>query len=237
MYTGKPSKLMASPIPDRKFFPDGTAALSVPRFGKSTVQLFLQLNLAAPADPMTGNRGRHQLVGQCDRLSPSLCRHTNPATALGRNLHHVVSARHQRPSDLVGYGYGLGTIGPNGGLNYEWRLGRWLDHQSSSSHRPGWPMSNLCSVISGHALLTNNGVVTNRAENKGFLLGWLSVFNAPDSIMTGDLNWVKKPWTNLYWPNGFTNHFSVAGSKFKAPKSGTRVINFTNFTGTFPTAP
>jgi len=25
----------------------------------------------------------------------------------------------------------------------------------------------------------------------------------------------------------------VAGSKFKAPKSGTRVINFTNFTGHF----
>jgi len=79
------------------------------------VQLFLQLNLAAPADPMTGTVGDTNWSANVTAYPKSMSPH-QPATAWAGTYTMLF------PPDTTAlrscrYGYGLGTIGPNGGLN------------------------------------------------------------------------------------------------------------------------
>ncbi len=211
---------------------DGISRLSVPRFGKSTLQLSLQLNLGAPNDSLQGAVGDANWSANILAYRQVYSATTNPATTWAGQYTLLLPPDTNGPPDLRGFGYGLGTISLGGNLTLNGSLadGGNISQTVPVSQNGQCPI--YVPLYPDQAWLTNISVIGLRAENKGFLLGWLSVSNAPDSIMTGNLNWVKKSWTNALWPSGFTNILAVAGSRFHPPGKGSRVMNFTNFSAT-----
>ena len=63
-------------------------------------------------------------------------------------------------------------------------------------------------------------------SGKGSILGWLTFSNAPDSDISGLLNWIKpaQPAARLY-PAGFTNVTGAIGSAYQFT-SGVPVLDF-----------
>jgi|GEM_PF-1393776 len=214
------------------FLFDGTATTHVTRLGKSTINVSLQLNLATPDDTLRGSLNGG--LWSADLLAyRSIYSTTNPATTLAGNYTMVLPPDANGPNDLSGYGYGFVQVGIGGTAQLTGALAdsSAISQSVSVSKTGQWPL--YVPLYYGYSFLTNNSHVTTAREYKGFLLGWLAVTNSPALSLTGNLTWLKAPWTNNYFTNGFTNQIAATGSVFHMPSQGHRIINFTNFTATF----
>lgn len=215
-----------------RFSAAGTSSIFVTRLGKSTLNVTLQLNLAAPDGTINGTVSDGNWSATVLAHRQVYAAPTNPATKWAGHYTFLLPPDAEGPVDLRGFGYGTCSITLNGKLQLAGGLADGVGINQTVAVSPDGSCPIYVPLYPGTTRLTNNSIVTIKPENKGFLIGWLSVSNAPDSIMTGNLNWVKKPWTNQFWPNGFTNNVSAIGSVFVAPAHGTRIINITNFTAT-----
>jgi hypothetical protein len=205
----------------------------VPRFGKSTLHVTLQMNLSAPDDSMHGMVTDGVWSAEVLANRQVYVATSNQATKWAGKYTLLLPPDTNGPTDLRGYGYAVGAVSTGGKLQLIGGLADGTAINTTVTVSKDGKCPVYVSLYPGIARLTNGAVVANKPEFKGFLLGWLSVSNATNEIMTGDLNWVKKPWTNLYWANGFTNRLSAVGSSFHTPTIGTRVMSFTNFAATF----
>jgi hypothetical protein len=68
-------------------------------------------------------------------------------------------------------------------------------------------------------------------QGTGTLIGWLQFTNSSDSVVVGQLNWVRlrNPDTSFY-PQGFTNQSSVLASSYVRPAADQSALNLTNAT-------
>jgi hypothetical protein len=64
---------------------------------------------------------------------------------------------------------------------------------------------------------------------KGSALGWMTFSHEDASDISGILSWIKPRMpTSMHYPLGFTNGYAVVGSRYVAPGTTNRVLNFTN---------
>src|SRR5262249_1337184 len=103
------------------------------------------------------------------------------------------------PTQPGGDGFGTVTITPRGGLTFAGTLGDGTrTSQTTILTTSGqWPFYS--ALYAG----------------KGSILGWLTFSNQADSDITGPVDWFKLPQpASKFYPAGFTNQTSVAGSAY-----------------------
>ncbi|MDW8308335.1 MAG: FG-GAP-like repeat-containing protein [Verrucomicrobiales bacterium] len=192
----------------------GHAQVHVPR-NNTTLIVDLQLDMTNQTQTVTGtvNGGSWTATLLGDRLVFHAV--TNPAPQAGKYTLVIPGNETNSLISPGGDGYGTVTVNPAGIVRISGKVGDVASFaQSTHLSQDGiWPF---------YAPLY---------ATRGAVFGWLKFTNLPNADIEGEVDWIKKPFVTLYYPNGFTNRTAVLGSAY-IPPSG-RVIDLTNAVITF----
>jgi hypothetical protein len=134
---------------------------------------------------------------------------TNPAPQAGRYT-LLIPGNADSSLQPGGDGFGAVTVDASGNVSFSGTLGDGTPATAAAvlGGQGQWPF--FVPLYSG----------------KGSILGWLTFSNAPDSDISGLLNWIKpaQPGARLY-PAGFTNVTGAIGSAYQFT-SGVPVLDF-----------
>lgn len=186
----------------------GADGLSVPRPGKTALNLALQLDPSSDQITGTISSGPWQSVLLADRAPFNAT--TNPAPFQGR---YTFALPGSMDSDVSpgGSTYGAANIAAGGKVTLD---GRTADDKpiaqiANLSADGDWPF---------YASLYNG---------KGVILGWFKFLSPPD-LANQLVSWVRPTIAGSKWyPNGFTNDVTAAGSTY-VYTSGSSILSWAN---------
>jgi hypothetical protein len=209
----------------------GNAEQTIVRPGKTPVTVYLQLNLAAPDDQMTGNVNEDVTNGWistilADRAAFDARR--NPATNYaGRYTLIIPPSGIPLTNEPGGYGYATLTNNLAGNVAISGRLADG-------------------AAISQSVAISKDGNIplyVSLYSRQGSLLGWLTLTNNPSNnpaqtILGANLSWIKNPGkAGTLYDGGFTNvNLAAFGSLYIPPQTGGNVLSLTNGTLTLSNA-
>jgi hypothetical protein len=203
----------------------GNAEQTIVRPGKTPVTVYLQLNLAAPDDQMTGNVNEDVTNGWistilADRAAFDARR--NPATNYaGRYTLIIPPSGIPLTNEPGGYGYATLTNNLAGNVAISGRLADG-------------------AAISQSVAISKDGNIplyVSLYSRQGSLLGWLTLIDNPSNnpaqtILGANLSWIKESSkAGTLYDGGFTNvNIAALGSLYVPPQTGADVLTLTNGT-------
>jgi hypothetical protein len=192
------------------------------------VNLFLELDWSTPSQQIRGtlSDGNWNSVLQGDK---AIFNATNLATGLVGTYTFLVPRTNFPAQAPGGFGYGLVTNSPLGSVTLSGGLGDGapMSQKVSLSKDGLWPLYvQLYKTTNVITNLTTQLPVTNTANYRGSLLGWVLFTNQSP---TGMVHWIKtaEAATNYFYPAGFTSAVDIIGSPYHAPSNGVRALNLT----------
>ena len=184
----------------------GSRSLTVPRAGKSPLQVSLQLDFA---DQMTGQIGNGtwtaDLLADRRGFTP-----TNPPPFAGMYT-LVFPGEADFTASPSGHGFATATVDTAGRVSIDGRMGDNVRIQQTTfiSKDGDWPF--YAPMYTG---------------NRGSVLGWMK-FLLPRGLTNQLTSWIRPSLPTAYYPHGFSNELSAVGSPYVVP-AGRRVIDCTN---------
>jgi hypothetical protein len=207
---------------------NGHAGVTVPRTGKSSLAVALQLNLAGGSDQVCGKicAAEWSSVLQGDRAVFDIS--ANPARAFAGKYTMLIPGTPGASDSPAGNGYGLISVGANGVVSLAGALGDGtkINQLVTLSKNGDWPL--YVPLYSGSFTYTNGVAVLTAKQYYGSFIGWVDFTNNGAPTLGGSVVCIKQPLAGqVYYPNGFTNQTDLLGSAYTPPSSG-RVMSLTN---------
>ena len=181
--------------------------IQILRTGDTTLVLNLILDVSTGSDQVVGTIGdgvwTANLLGDRAVYTGTLL-----APQAGRHTLSIPGSTSPATSPQ-GDGYGILSVSRAGLITMSGQLadGTVVSQTVPLSKHGEWPL--YLSLYGG----------------KGSALGWITFTN---SLLTGDLSWIKTPVAGRFYPTGFTNGSSALGSLYVPPQIGTRILGLTN---------
>jgi len=188
-----------------------SAQKTVPRRGTNDVVVRLQL--AGGSDRLIGVVSNAAWSSELFGYRADFNSKSNPATNFQGNYTLLLPGADDSANGPVGHGFAQLGVNSVGSVSFKGTLG---DGSAAVQKVPlaangQWPL--YVGLHSG----------------KGSVFGWLTLFNTPTNDVIGPVLWTKP--SGVKGPlhcAGFTNELESMGSRYVAPASGTRVLDFTS---------
>ena len=195
---------------------DGTGTNTVARRGTNALRAIMALDLTNDTDRITGlvsEETSSNAVWSVDLVADrAVFGSTNPAPLMGKYT-MIIPADPNSSAGPFGDGYGTVSVSPKGAVSFSGSLadGTKMSQSTGLSKIGQWPL--YIPLYKG----------------KGALVSWVTFdTNAAMTDFSGMLNWFKQTQAVKYFPDGFTNETTIAGSRFEKPAATNWVLNLTN---------
>jgi hypothetical protein len=200
-----------------RFALDGQATNVIARPDTNALTVVLALNVANPADPISGSVSDGVWVSDLRADRAVFDAASNPPPFAGK--YTVALSGDGEFESPDGDGYATVSVGPSGYVTLKGILAdRTVLTQRIPLSREGyWPC---------HSQLYSR---------RGSILGWLRFREEPGGDVAGRLQWIKPVLASArYYPAGFTNGATLAGSRYVPPVGvASRALAITNAMVTF----
>jgi hypothetical protein len=213
-----------------KFDVNGHARVTVPRLGKTSLAVDLQLDLDTGSDQVAGTVGggdwTANLLG--DRALFNAV--SNPARSLTSKYTMLVPGTPGLTNAPTGNGYGLISVAANGTVTLAGELadGARITQAVPLAKTGEWPL--YVPLYSGPLVYTNSilNVLTSK-QFYGAVIGWVTFTSNCAPTLNGLVVSIKKPLASqAYYPAGFTNQANLLGSSYTPPAANVCVLPLTN---------
>jgi cyclophilin family peptidyl-prolyl cis-trans isomerase len=199
------------------FWVDGTGSNQIPRRGTNALRVLMTLDLTNGTDQITGfvsEETPSNTVWSVELMADrAVFGGTNSAPLAGKYT-LIVPADTNHANGPFGDGYGAVSVSAKAGVGFNGALadGTKVAQKTSLSKMGHWPL--YIPLYKG----------------KGALVSWVGFdTNQPDTDFSGLLNWFKQSQPAAkYFPLGFTNESTIAGSRFTKPAPTNWVLNLTS---------
>lgn len=180
---------------------------------KGTNELLISLQLAGGSDRLIGVVSNAAWSSELFGYRADFNSKSNPATNFQGNYTLLLPDADDSANGPVGHGFAQLGVNSVGSVSFKGTSG---DGSAAVQKVPlaangQWPL--YVGLYSG----------------KGSVFGWLTLFNTPTNDVIGPVLWTKP--SGVKGPlhcAGFTNELESMGSRYVAPASGTRVLDFTS---------
>lgn len=186
-----------------KFSATGASSASIAPRGLPRVAVQLQLDLTG-SNGLMGQFSNGQWTADLNAFRAM----SNPPIG---NYTMLLPGRDGDSAQPGGDGFGTVKVAPLSTVNFAGTLGDG-------------------TKVTQKTILTTNGqwpFYTTLYAGKGSMLGWLTIGNEIDTDISGPLTWFKFAQPGNFYPLGFTNEVTAAGSAYRFT-NGVPVLNFNN---------
>ena len=171
------------------------------------------LQLAPSSDRLTGSIIDGTQTSALDGYRATFHSTLKPATSFAGKYTLTFSGSTDPASSPQGNGYGAVTVTTAGAVAYKGALGE------------GTPVTQKVPLAA-------NGqwaFYVPLQRGAGSILGWLTLADTGSSDVSGLLMWTKPAGVaGTLYPTGFVSDVTTIGSRYLAPASGNRALNFSN---------
>jgi hypothetical protein len=178
----------------------------------TNLPIVVTLELSTISDRLTGSVGVGTQSGTLDGYRAVFHSRLNPETNFAGKYTLDFSGSADPSSSPQGHGCGALTVTSAGSVTFKGLLGE------------GTPVTQK-------APLASNGqwaFYVPLHKGKGSILGWLTLTETGGSDVSGLLLWTKPAGAGVIYPAGFVSDVTTIGSRYLAPSSGNRALNFSN---------
>lgn len=195
-----------------QFGTDLRAQFTIVRNPPSTA-VVVALQLAPISDRVTGSVSDGAQTSTVEGYRATFHSTLNPAASFAGKYTLAISGSADPVPSPKGHGYGAVTVTTAGAVTFSGGLGE------------GTPVTQKLPLAS-------NGqwaFYVPLHKGKGSILGWLTLADTGSSDVSGLLLWTKPAGVaGTLYPTGFVNEVTTIGSRYIAPASGIRALNFSN---------
>jgi hypothetical protein len=171
------------------------------------------LQLAPISDRVTGSISDGVQTSTVEGYRATFHSTLNPAASFAGKYTLAISGNVDSSAGPQGKGYGTVTVTTAGAVTFKGGLGE------------GTPATQKVPLAS-------NGqwaFYVPLHKGRGSILGWMTLADTDSSDVSGLLLWTKPAGVpGMLYPTGFVNEVTTIGSRYLAPASGTRALNFSN---------